>query len=130
MNATRAAAARAAASRILRRHAVLAAWLAGAALATASGALYAASVSAPFHVELLLFPFKDVAQCDQTVSGANVQVSCTSPAPGPDQRFMLHVYRAGTEVGMVDGTTAPGTVTSWKVVRIADRDFLEIVVGW
>ena len=97
MNATRAAAARAAASRILRRHAVLAAWLAGAALATASGALYAASVSTPFRVELLFFPFKDVAQCDQTGSGANVQVSCTSPAPGSDQRFMLtlRANRAG-----------------------------------
>ena len=130
MNATRAAAARAAASRILRRHAVLAAWLAGAALATASSALYAASVSTPFRVELLFFPFKDVAQCDQTGSGANVQVSCTSPAPGSDQRFMLHLYREGAQVGTVDGTTAPGTVTSWKVVRIADRDFLEIVVGW
>lgn len=128
MNATRAAAARAAASRIVQRPAVLG--LLAAALTAASGALYAASVSAPFRVELLLIPFKDVAQCDQTGTGSAVQVSCTTPARGTDQRFMLHLYREGAEVGTVDGTTGPGTVTSWKVVRIADRDFLEIVVGW
>ena len=129
MKSTRAAAARAAASCIVRRRAVQAAALLAATLATSAG-LHAASISAPFSVRVLVIPFKDIAQCDQTGSGATVQVICTSPAPGPDQRFMLHVYREGNQVGTVDGTTAPGTVTSWQVVRVADRDFLEIVVGW
>jgi len=129
MKATRAAAARAAASRIVRRPALRAVALLAATLATSAG-LHAASVSAPFSVQVLVIPLKDIAQCDQSGSGAAVKVSCTTPAPGPDQRFMLHLYREGAQVGTVDGTTAPGTVTSWQVVHAADRDFLEIVVGW
>jgi hypothetical protein len=103
------------------------------ALALASVAAQASTSSASFGVTVTLFPaFKDVAACGDTASGSNVSVSCTSTAPSSSQpaRFMLELYRDGTRLGTVDGETAPGTVASWKVYRVANRDFLEIVVGW
>jgi hypothetical protein len=111
------------------------------ALALASIAAEASTSSASFGVSVTLFPnFKDVAACGETTSGAHVSVSCTTnppsstPASTPSGaqpgRFMLELYRDGAKVGTVDGETAPGSVASWKVYHVADRDFLEIVVGW
>lgn len=100
-------------------------------IAIASGTALAKSVSAPFAVSVTVFPpFKDVADCGTNQQGGNVTLNCATPVSDNHPRFLLHVYREGAQVGTVDGATAPGTVTSWKVVRIADRDFLEIVVGW
>jgi len=106
--------------------------IAGIALMCAAGVAIARSASAPFQLTVtLLPPFKDVVGCGTSQQGAEVSVSCGGDAvSGASPRFLLHVYRDGTQVGTVQGATSPGTVTSWKVVRIADRDFLEIVVGW
>lgn len=107
--------------------------IAAIALTCAAGVAIARSASAPFQLTVtLLPPFKDVVACGTSQQGADVSVTCGGPAPtaGPGQRFLLHVYSEGAQVGTVEGATSPGSVTSWKVVRIADRDFLEIVVGW
>jgi len=32
--------------------------------------------------------------------------------------------------GGVDSYTGPGTITSWRMVSLADRDYLEIQIGW
>ena len=107
-------------------------WTAAVLLAAASGAVLAKSASAPFAVTVTLFPaFKDTIDCGTTRQGSSFSVNCSSPgSSATNPRFLLQVYREGAQVGTVDGSTAPGTVTSWKVVRVADRDFLEIVVGW
>lgn len=107
--------------------------IAGIALMCAAGVAIARSASAPFQLTVtLLPPFKDVIGCGTSQQGTDVSVNCGGPSStaGSGQRFLLHVYREGAQVGTVEGATGAGTVTSWKVVRIADRDFLEIVVGW
>jgi hypothetical protein len=103
------------------------------ALLLSSVTAQASSSSASFGVSVTLFPpFKDIAACAESSAGTNVTVTCTTAAPprSDPPRFMLELYREGNRLGTVDGETAPGTVTSWKVYRVADRDFLEIVVGW
>jgi hypothetical protein len=103
------------------------------ALSVASVGVQASTSSAAFGVSVTLFRnVKDVAACGDATSGANISVTCTSSATSRSQpaRFMLELYRDGTKLGTVDGETAPGTVASWKVYRVANRDFLEIVVGW
>lgn len=107
-------------------------WTAAALLAALSGAVLAKSASAPFAVTVTLFPaFKDTVDCGTSQQGSTVSVKCGTAGSGASNpRFLLEVYREGAQIGTVDGSTAPGTVTSWKVVRVADRDFLEIVVGW
>lgn len=32
--------------------------------------------------------------------------------------------------GGVDSYTGPGTITSWRMVSLADRDYLEFQIGW
>jgi len=110
------------------------AFMAAVLLAIASEALFARGASAPFQVTVTLLPaFKDTVDCSSRQQGSAISVSCTTPGSttaANAQRFMLQLYRDGSQVGMVDAETLPGTVTSWKVTRLADRDFLEIVVGW
>jgi hypothetical protein len=103
---------------------------AGVLVALASSGAAAASVTNPFRVSVLLLPpFKD---CTAVTQPSSVSVSC--PGSGvtslPDPRYLLHIYRGNEVVQTVDATTEPGTVTSWRVVRGSNRDFLEIVVGW
>ncbi len=118
----------------------LAAWVATAGLLEAG----AASTSGSFNVTVeLTTDNKVVAECDRTTTGTSgggaVQVTCvdtsTQPASAaqatrPDPRFLLQLQRGGGTIGTVDGLVPPGTVTSWRVVSGADRDYLEIVVGW
>lgn len=110
-------------------------------LAAASLPAFAGSASAPFHVRVeLTTESKSIAQCDRNPlageAGKDVSIVCTGGVPGPvpfartDPRFLLHLYRDGSQVASVDGLVPPGTVTSWRVVNFADRDYLEIVVGW
>ena len=62
---------------------------------------------------------------------SSVKVSCsTQGVVETNPRFLLHVFRAGEWLGTVDGAMATGTVTSWRVVHVANREYLELVVGW
>lgn len=117
-----------------------------AALVAAAGCLDAgaASTTGSFNVTVeLATDNKVVAECDRTTTanaGASaVQVTCVdtgtqplsaSQASRPDPRFLLQLQRGGGTIGTVEGLVPPGTVTSWRVVSGADRDYLEIVVGW
>lgn len=78
--------------------------------------------------------------------GAVVTVVCTTGAvvaiePGHDgQPFTpMHggVYRYVTQVSpngdlsdTVDAFSGAGTTTAWRVVKSADRDYLEMTLGW
>jgi hypothetical protein len=44
-------------------------------------------------------------------------------------RFVTQVSRAGELLGTIDIYTG-GTVTSWRVIRLTDRDYLEMMVHW
>lgn len=45
-------------------------------------------------------------------------------------RFMLNVYREGEYLGTVDSYMGIGTVTSWRMVKLHNRDYLEMMVHW
>jgi hypothetical protein len=77
-----------------------------------------------------------VAECSTTLNPATnkVTVACAS-APAPDvprvpdiPRYLLHVYRAGE--WLVDDQMGNGTLTSWRIVHVANREYLEMTVGW
>ena len=114
------------------KQAVAAIFLAG--VATCS---YGSTTSASFKVTVdFLLHDKDVAACDRSTRAStppSVTIVCgstTAPRSHPESRFLLNMYRSGELLGAVDGFMTTGTVTSWRVVRLMDRDFLEIMVGW
>ena len=71
-----------------------------------------------------------------TPKGVAATVTCT-PVPIPKQpaesrvvsSVLFHISR-GTWLGTADETMGLGTVTSWRVIRLANRDYLEMMVGW
>lgn len=109
--------------------AAIAATLGAAAVADA------ATVSSPFRLIVNLEP---PASCNWETANRmagqpqQVKVVCgnTRSAPGTDTRYLLHVYRAGEWLGVIDSDMGSGTITTWRVVRAANRDYLEIMVGW
>lgn len=52
------------------------------------------------------------------------------PMHGGAYRHLFHVTRNGELLGTVDSYTGLGTVTSWRVVHLDNRDYLELTVGW
>jgi hypothetical protein len=58
--------------------------------------------------------------------GANPPVPTVVGAEAP--RYLLHVYRAGE--WLVDDQMGNGTLTSWRIVHVANREYLEMTVGW
>jgi hypothetical protein len=52
------------------------------------------------------------------------------PIHGGSYRFLPPVSLAGVMSPGSDMDTGLGTVTSWRVFRAADRDFLELTVHW
>jgi hypothetical protein len=52
------------------------------------------------------------------------------PVPGSSYRFLPPVSLAGVMSGSLDMNTGLGTVTSWRVIKLADHDLLEMTVRW
>jgi len=102
-----------------------------AVFVAASGYSLAATTTRPFTLTVNL---ENHASCSREVSRVSgvtqVTLACSRNAERPNDRFLLHVYRAGEWLGVVDGDMGNGTITSWRVVRVANRDYLEIMVGW
>lgn len=69
-------------------------------------------------------------------TGAVVDVSSDEagmpwvPLHGGAYRYLVQVRKADEVLATVDSYTGAGTVTSWRVVRLADRDYVELTVGW
>lgn len=106
-------------------------------LAGASACCEAGQASASFQVKVdLLTNSKNTGQCERSTKPtlpAAVTIVCgssASPSPRPDSRFMLDMYRSGEFLGTVDGMMSTGTVTSWRVIHLVNREYLEIMVGW
>lgn len=117
---------------LLRRQAVLA-----VALVAGAGTLFAAlPASQSFNVTVTLnAPTQSTTgQCGSTVETGSlpkVTVFC-SPAPLMREapRPLFHLYRDGEWLGTVDGQMGTGTVVSWRIVHVANREYLEMMVGW
>lgn len=45
-------------------------------------------------------------------------------------RYMLSVYREGEPIGTIDSYTGVGTATSWRMINMNHRDYLEMMVHW
>jgi len=53
------------------------------------------------------------------------------PMHGGAYRYVTNIYSsAGTPLGTVDSYAGIGTITTWRVVQLADRDYLEMMVLW
>jgi hypothetical protein len=110
--------------------------LAALLLAGASAWCEAREASASFQVKVdLLTELKNTAECGQTttpgpLTSVTIKCSAGAPIPANTPRFVLNMYDSGMWLGTVDGLMTTGTVTSWRVVRLVNRDYLEIVVGW
>jgi len=53
-----------------------------------------------------------------------------SPVHGDAPRYLMQISRAGQVYGTVDTYLGNGTVTSWRVLHLANWDYLELTVGW
>ena len=53
-----------------------------------------------------------------------------SPMHGGAYRYLLQASRDGHLLGTVDSYICAGTITSWRVVNLVDRDYLEMLVDW
>lgn len=53
-----------------------------------------------------------------------------SPMHGGSYRYLFQASRDGNPLGTIDTHLSVGTVTSWRVVNLADRDYLELLVDW
>jgi hypothetical protein len=100
----------------------------------AAGSGFARSGGQPFAVRVDLSTAPLTATCAESITpGTTTQVSIEcgqTKSPPRSTHVLLHVFRADEWVGSVDGRMATGTVTSWRVVRLAQREYLEMTVGW
>jgi hypothetical protein len=86
-----------------------------------------------FGVTVNLFTEPKTAVCERSAaegSGSQVRVVCGTTQPSETSRHLLHVFRSREWIGSVDGEMSTGTVTSWRVVHLANREYLEMTVGW
>ena len=52
------------------------------------------------------------------------------PMHGGAYRYVTQVFWNGDWIDNVDDRTGMGTTTSWRIVNLANRDYLELTVGW
>lgn len=62
-------------------------------------------------------------------NSAQFVVSINLKTGGP-YRFVTHDSSAGESLGTVDSYAGTGTITSWRMVKLADLDYLEMMVHW
>jgi hypothetical protein len=113
----------------------------------------AAQVSAPFTVTINLQTNNDIPKnaglCRSAsmigTFGATITVVCSTGAianisgdsgilpsttkQDDSYRFLTQISKAGELLGTVDSYTG-GAVTSWRMVSLANRNYLEMMVHW
>lgn len=75
--------------------------------------------------------------------GATVTVVCSTGAvvgiTGPERfrsvnggayRYLLQVKNGEQAVGEIDALTDSGTLSGWKVVKLANQEYVELTLGW
>ena len=50
--------------------------------------------------------------------------------PDNSYRFVFSAYRDGDQYRTVDSYTAAGTIASWRMIKLNDRDYLEMMLHW
>ncbi len=45
-------------------------------------------------------------------------------------RFMFSAYRDGEQYRAMDSNYGAGTVASWRMIKLNDRDYLEMMLHW
>ncbi|HET7731919.1 MAG TPA: hypothetical protein VFK48_18000 [Usitatibacter sp.] len=106
---------------------------AAALLLTAASGAFAGQTSATFKVVVEWVPNKNAAECASITQGNAISVTCTpiGGRPSPAQNQLLYVFQQNNQwLGTVESMMTTGTVTSWRVVKGRERDYLELVVGW
>lgn len=69
-------------------------------------------------------------------TGAVVDVSAIGtgvpgkPIHGGAYRFLTYVSKAGELLGTIESDVGTGTVSSWRVVHLVHRDYIEMTLGW
>jgi len=63
------------------------------------------------------------------LSGASTNLP-ESPVQDGVFRYVTISSGAGEALGSLKSYPAAGTVTSWRVVRLAKREYLEMLIGW
>ncbi len=53
-----------------------------------------------------------------------------SPMHGGAYRFVTEVWRVGDTIQVMETDTGVGTVTSWRAINLANREYLEKMVAW
>jgi hypothetical protein len=119
---------------------------AAVALFLATLTAHAGEAAIPLEVKVNLSSGEkppEIGLCRAAESGATVTVSCQPiPAPTPTpittvpgrrlhfSNVRFYLSGTGDWLGTVDESMGLGTVTSWRVIRLANRDYLEMMVGW
>lgn len=49
---------------------------------------------------------------------------------GGTYRYLFQANRGGNLLGTIDSDIAVGTIASWRIVNLSDRDYLEMLVNW
>jgi len=115
------------------------------AVAFAPGAPSASETVAPIEIKVNVVSERaqEIGLCRASESAQPpiASVSC-SPTPTPTpiavppgrklhfSNVRFYISGTGDWLGTVDQTMGLGTVTSWRVIRLANRDYLEMMVGW
>ena len=110
----------------------------------------AAQVSGQFNVTVNLQSTSSSAFCRSSNAlgsfGATVTVVCStgavvdispgstgmpwSPMHGGANRYVTQVFWNGDWVESLNDTPGAGTITSWRVVNLLNRNYVELTVGW
>jgi hypothetical protein len=117
-------------------------------LATAVGPVQAGQAGAQFNVAVKLqsnVP-RSNGLCRTSSFGAIVTIVCStgavvdispgrsgmpwSPMHGGAYRFATEVERVDNTFRISDSDTGTGTTTSWRIVNLANREYLEMTVAW
>jgi hypothetical protein len=64
-----------------------------------------------------------------TFSGNSSNLARTAMQDG-SYRFLTQFSETGVSLGTLDIYAGGGTVTSWRIVNLANRDYIELMVGW
>lgn len=53
-----------------------------------------------------------------------------SPTHGGAYRYVLQANRGSNQLGPMSSHAGTGTATSWRLINLTDRDYLEILINW
>jgi len=61
--------------------------------------------------------------------GSAVTLVCSSDTL-TDNRYVLQSTRTGEFIGFSESEAGSGNVASWRIIQLANREYLEMLIGW